>query len=146
MIILHATASGNPALRDPQTGSSFFIEELCKQLKIPERRTIVQESSTLKFAICSISLFNLPRFCSKIILAFERILIAFRRIYSLILILWLKTSKIMKAVTRNLSPKIHKIVIDGQTRDFQMVPQYSACLRDDLIFFENKPDKSAIAG
>ena len=47
----------------------------------------------------------------------------------------------MMAITTNLSPKIHKIVIDGQTQDFQMVPQYSSCLRDDLVFFENKPDK-----
>ena len=46
MIILHATASGNPALRDPNTGSSFFITELCEQLQKPERRTIVQESFT----------------------------------------------------------------------------------------------------
>ena len=52
----------------------------------------------------------------------------------------------MMAITTNLSPKIHKIVIDGQTQDFQMVPQYSSCLRDDLVFFEDKPDKSPMAG
>jgi len=52
----------------------------------------------------------------------------------------------MMAITTNLSPEIHKIVIDGQTQDFQMVPQYSSCLRDDLVFFEDKPDKSPMAG
>ena len=54
MIILHATASGNPALRDPQTGCSFFIQELCKELKRPERQTISQESFTRIFGICYI--------------------------------------------------------------------------------------------
>ena len=47
MIILHATASGNPALRDPKTRSSIFITELCEQLRKPEKRTIVQESFAL---------------------------------------------------------------------------------------------------
>ena len=46
MIILHANADGNPALRDPQTGTSFFIQELCRQLSRRERRTIYQESFT----------------------------------------------------------------------------------------------------
>jgi len=32
MIILHATAEGNPALRNGKTGASFFIQELCQQL------------------------------------------------------------------------------------------------------------------
>ena len=49
MIILHATASGNPALRDPKTRSSIFITELCEQLRKPEKRTIVQESFALMF-------------------------------------------------------------------------------------------------
>ena len=44
MIILHANADGNPALRHPQTGTSFFIQELCRQLSRRERRTIYQES------------------------------------------------------------------------------------------------------
>ena len=55
----------------------------------------------------------------------------------------LKTLKIMMAITRSLSPEKHRIIVDGQTQDFQMVPQYTACLRDDLVFFENKPDNSA---
>ena len=51
MIILHATASGNPALRDNRTRESFFIKELCDQLMIPERRTIIQERFTLMFLL-----------------------------------------------------------------------------------------------
>jgi len=46
MIILHATAKGNPAVRHPKTGTSFFIQELCRQLSRRERRTIYQESLT----------------------------------------------------------------------------------------------------
>ena len=46
MIILHANADGNPALRHPKTGTSFFIQELCQQLSRRERRTIFQESFT----------------------------------------------------------------------------------------------------
>ena len=53
MIILHATASGNPALRDPKTRSSIFITELCEQLRKQERRTILQESFTLMFQLIS---------------------------------------------------------------------------------------------
>ena len=49
MIILHATASGNPALRDGQTGESFFIRELCDQLMVPDRRSINTERFILMF-------------------------------------------------------------------------------------------------
>ena len=49
MIILHATASGNPALRDGQTGESFFIKELCDQLMVPDRRSINTERFILMF-------------------------------------------------------------------------------------------------
>ena len=51
----------------------------------------------------------------------------------------------MMAITRNLSTAVHTLLIDGQTQDFQMVPQYCSCLRDDLVFFEDKPDKSLLA-
>ena len=40
MAVLYATASGNPALRDYQTGVSSFIDELCKELKKKQKRTI----------------------------------------------------------------------------------------------------------
>ena len=130
MIILHATASGNPALRDPNTGSSFFITELCEQLKKPERRTIVQESFT---HIDNLQLRLVLRTFFDGYLAIEHFFM-------------FETFKIMMAITENLSTSIHKIIIDGEEQDFQMVPQYSSCLRDDLVFFENKPDKSAIAG
>lgn len=43
MIILNATASGNPAIRNHQTGLSDFIDELCKQLERKQKRTINQE-------------------------------------------------------------------------------------------------------
>ena len=46
MIILHATAEGNTAVRHPLTGTSYFIQELCQQLRRRERRTIYQESLT----------------------------------------------------------------------------------------------------
>ena len=49
LIILHATASGNPALRDGQTGESFFIKELCDQLMVPDRRSINTERFILMF-------------------------------------------------------------------------------------------------
>jgi len=49
LIILHATASGNPALRDGQTGESFFIRELCDQLMVPDRRSIITERFILMF-------------------------------------------------------------------------------------------------
>lgn len=42
MAILYATASGNPAIRDYQTGISSFIDELCKELKKKQKRTIQQ--------------------------------------------------------------------------------------------------------
>ena len=58
----------------------------------------------------------------------------------------MKTFKIMMAITSKLSPKTYKLVRYGQTHDFQIVPQYSSCLRDDLVFFEDKPDKSPMAG
>ena len=43
MVVLFATASGNPAIRDQETGLSSFIEELCKELRKNEKRTINQE-------------------------------------------------------------------------------------------------------
>lgn len=52
----------------------------------------------------------------------------------------------MMAITRNLSTAEHILAIDGQTQDFQMVPQFTSCLRGDLVLFEDKPDKSALAG
>ena len=48
MIILFSTASGRLAIEDAKTRSSYFIKQLCEELKKPERRTIVQESFTLK--------------------------------------------------------------------------------------------------
>ena len=50
----------------------------------------------------------------------------------------------MAAITRNLSTAEHKLAIDGQIQDFQMVPQYISSLRDDLILFDGKPTKPAI--
>ena len=44
MIILHATAEGNYAIRNRETGTSYFIQELCEQLRIQKRRTIYEES------------------------------------------------------------------------------------------------------
>ena len=43
MVVLHATAAGNPALRDHETGISSFINELCKELQKKQPRTIDQE-------------------------------------------------------------------------------------------------------
>ena len=43
MAVLYATAAGNPALRDQETGISNFIEELCKELQKKKTRTIDQE-------------------------------------------------------------------------------------------------------
>ena len=43
MAVLFATAAGNPALRDQETGISNFIEELCKELQKKKTRTIDQE-------------------------------------------------------------------------------------------------------
>ena len=43
MVILNATAAGNPALRDYATGISSFISELCKELEKKQPRTIDQE-------------------------------------------------------------------------------------------------------
>ena len=48
MVILNATASGNPALRDNQTGVSYFIEELCNQFERRQKRTINQEMNKIK--------------------------------------------------------------------------------------------------
>ena len=42
MVVLYATAPGNPALRDQETGKSRFIEEFCKELQKKESRTINQ--------------------------------------------------------------------------------------------------------
>ena len=50
----------------------------------------------------------------------------------------------MAAITRNLSTAEHKLAIDGQIQDFQMVPQYISSLRDDLILFDGKSAKPAI--
>ena len=50
----------------------------------------------------------------------------------------------MAAITRNLSTAEHKLAIDGQIQDFQMVPQYISSLRDDLILFDGIPAKPAI--
>ena len=44
MVILNATASGNPAIRNNQSGVSDFIEELCRQLERKRTRTINQEN------------------------------------------------------------------------------------------------------
>ena len=49
MVILNATASGNPAIRDNQTGVSYFIEELCKQFERRQKRTINQEMKKITF-------------------------------------------------------------------------------------------------
>ena len=48
MVILNATASGNPAIRDNQTGVSYFIEELCDQFERRQKRTINQEMNKIK--------------------------------------------------------------------------------------------------
>ena len=50
----------------------------------------------------------------------------------------------MTAITRNLSTAEHKLAIDGQIQDFQIVPQYTSSLRDDLILFDGKLAKPAI--
>ena len=42
LVVLYATAAGNPALRDQETGISKFIEEFCKELQMRETRTINQ--------------------------------------------------------------------------------------------------------
>ena len=42
LVILHATAFGNVALRDENTGS-IFIQKLCEELKIQKNRTIYQD-------------------------------------------------------------------------------------------------------
>ena len=57
MIILFSTASGRLAIEDAKTRSSYFIKQLCEELKKPERRTIVQESFTLKLKMYLLSLF-----------------------------------------------------------------------------------------
>ena len=54
MIILFSTASGRLAIEDAKTRSSYFIKQLCEELKKPERRTIVQESFTLKMYLLSL--------------------------------------------------------------------------------------------
>ena len=43
----------------------------------------------------------------------------------------------MMAITRNLSTVRHTITIDGEDQDFYMVPQFSSCLRDDLILYDS---------
>ena len=43
MVLLYATAAGNPAIRDYQTGISDFIEELCEEFQKNKKRTIDQE-------------------------------------------------------------------------------------------------------
>ena len=43
----------------------------------------------------------------------------------------------MMAITRSLSTTRHTITIDGQDQDFYMVPQFSSCLRDDLILYDS---------
>ena len=50
----------------------------------------------------------------------------------------------MAAITRNLSTAEHKLAIDGQIQDFQIVPQYISSLRDDLILFDGESAKPAI--
>ena len=42
-VILHATATGNPALRDNKTGTSSFIYELCKEFEKKEPRSIYKD-------------------------------------------------------------------------------------------------------
>ena len=54
MVILNATASGNPAIRDNQTGVSHFIEELCNQFERRQKRTINQEMKNIQ-AFASLS-------------------------------------------------------------------------------------------
>ena len=56
MVILNATASGNPAIRDNQTGVSYFIEELCNQFERRQKRTINQEMKK-KITFMSLSTF-----------------------------------------------------------------------------------------
>ena len=43
MVVLFATASGNPAIRNQETGISFFIEELCNEFQKEQTRTVNQE-------------------------------------------------------------------------------------------------------
>lgn len=43
LVVLNATASGNPAVRDSRTGESSFIEKLCEELEVRQQRTINQE-------------------------------------------------------------------------------------------------------
>ena len=52
----------------------------------------------------------------------------------------------MTSITRNLSTAEHELAIDGQIQDFQIVPQYTSSLRDDLILFDGKLDKPAMVG
>ena len=48
MVVLYATAPGNPALRDQETGISRFIEEFCKELQKRQSQTINQVSHLVK--------------------------------------------------------------------------------------------------
>ena len=43
LVVLNATASGNPAIRDPLTGESSFIKKLCEEFEVRQQRTINQE-------------------------------------------------------------------------------------------------------
>ena len=43
LVVLNATASGNPAIRDSVTGESSFIAKLCEELEVRRQRTINQE-------------------------------------------------------------------------------------------------------
>ena len=53
----------------------------------------------------------------------------------------MKKSKIMKKITDNLAEKVFDVPIDGLTRKYQIVPQFSSTLRRDIVFWEKlKPN------